>query len=183
MSKKKDLKNKDSHHTFDLCLTGVLCALAIAGRMALWVAPNIQPVTAIVILIAVYVGLHYGIASAVVVPFVTNLLMGSLGMWTVYQMLSWGVIALLSWLFFRKKKSYTGLFLWSIVAAYIYGLIIDLCSWRVFATGTGIEGFLTYELSSLLYDTYHAIGNGIFISVFQPILAMFLKKHFPAQGE
>lgn len=166
----------NNSYTFRICLTGVLCAMAIAGRILLWVAPNIQPVTVLIILISVYIGLYEGIASAIIVPVVTNLLMGSLGLWTVYQAIAWAFIGLLSWLFFRKNKNSMSLFVWSIASAYIYGTIVDACSWQVFSSGTGLAGFLSYRLTSILFDTYHAIGNGVFIWVFLPVLRKFLEK-------
>jgi len=74
---------------------GMLCAAAIVGRIALTALPNVQPVTVILILIASYIGIWDAIISAVVIVLVTNLYMG-MGIWTIYQIITWAAIAVIS---------------------------------------------------------------------------------------
>lgn len=150
--------------------------MGIAGRMALWVVPNVQPVTVIIILTAVYIGLYEGVTSAIVIAFLTNILMGSLGPWTLYQAAAWTAVGIITFVFFRNKNRVMPLFIWSIAAAYIYGTVADAFSWQTFSAGSGFMGFLSYRATGLLFDTYHAIGNGVFILVMQPALQKFLSR-------
>lgn len=153
-----------------IALDGMLCALAIIGRWALGALPNVQPVTVILILMAIYIGLWDSVASAVVVVTVTNMIMG-VGIWSLYQMLVWALIAVVSGLLFKKHHHPLVMLVWCALMGYVYGFTVSIFSYRTFATNGGTAGFLAYWISGLGVDSLHALGNAVFVWFLQPLFA------------
>ncbi len=156
-----------------IALDGMLCALAIVGRWALGALPNIQPVTVILILMAVYIGLWDSAASAVVVVTVTNMIMG-IGIWSLYQMFVWAVIAVVSGILLKKHHHPLVMLLWSAAMGFVYGFAISLFSYRTFAANGGTSGFIAYWISGLTFDGFHALGNAVFVWFLQPVFEKLL---------
>ena len=92
----------------EIALIGILAALNITSRIYLQFLPNIKPVTSIIIISVLLFGLSFGIKLTFVTTIVSNVFLG-MGLWTVFQILAWVVICLLSEavkrLFLLKKKS------------------------------------------------------------------------------
>lgn len=153
---------------------GMLCAAAIVGRIALTALPNVQPVTVILILMAAYIGTWDAVISAVVIVLVTNLYMG-MGIWTLFQVIAWGVVALVSGLLFRRRRNQFVMLGWAILCGFFYGAVISIMSCRTVYAGGGSVPYLTYWLSGLLYDGYHAVGNALFIWFLQPLFERLTK--------
>ncbi len=156
-----------------IALDGMLCALAIVGRWALGALPNVQPVTVILILMAIYIGIWDSVASAVVIVTVTNMIMG-VGIWSLYQMLVWAVIAAVSGLLFKKKHHPVVMLLWCGAMGFVYGAAVSVFSYRTFVTNGGTAGYLAYWLSGLGVDGLHALGNAVFVWFLQPLFEKLL---------
>ena len=152
-----------------IALDGMLCALAIVGRWALGALPNVQPVTVILILMAIYIGIWDSVASAAVIVTVTNMIMG-VGIWSVYQMLVWAVIGAVSGLLFRKHHHPVVMLLWCTAMGFVYGFTVSIFSYRTFAANGGSAGFIAYWLAGLGVDGLHALGNAVFVWFIQPLI-------------
>ena len=55
-------------------------------------APNIQPVTILMLLAGAHLGSRHGVALAVLVTLVSNIFLGS-GWWTIWQASGWAMVA------------------------------------------------------------------------------------------
>lgn len=75
----------------DILPVVVMVAVASAGRVVFNFLPQIQPVTAIVIIMGVYCGKQTGFLTGSLCALVSNLFLGQ-GPWTPFQMLAWGQI-------------------------------------------------------------------------------------------
>ncbi|GLO66471.1 MULTISPECIES: ECF transporter S component [Oceanobacillus] len=167
-------------NTYKLTLLAILSALAVGGRYAFQFLPNVQPVTAIIIVCGVLLGPLSSIIVGLLTTFLSNMLLG-MGIWTIWQMISWCMIGLISGLI---GKYVTKIPLWFIVtfgifSGYLYGFVISLTTYQV----TGY--FIPYYIAGLPFDTAHAIGNGIFLLLLYPIVKQLLKEyndnHFPTK--
>ncbi len=158
-----------------IALDGMLCALAIVGRWALGALPNIQPVTVILILMAIYIGIWDSAASAVVIVTVTNMIMG-IGIWSLYQMFAWALIGVVSGLLFKKYHPPLLILLWSGAMGFVYGFTVSIFAYRSFVTNGGTGGLIAYWLSGLPFDGFHALGNAVFVWFLQPVFAKLTKK-------
>lgn len=156
-------------------LLGMLCALGIVSRIAMSALPNIQPVTAIIILTAAYIGMLDAAMLTAGIVLATNMYLG-MGMWTLWQLLAWCVIALVSRLLFARRKNAWGLLVWAIASGYIYSAVISAGTFSMTFAGGQVGGYLTYWLSGLLFDSYHAVGNGVFIWFLLPLFKRICDK-------
>ncbi len=149
--------------TRKITLCALLIALSVVGRMTFTFIPNVQPVTVLIIVTSFVLGPLYGVIVACLSTWITNLLLG-MGLWTVWQMLSWSIVAGLSgWLGkFRAKVPVLVLSLYAGFCGLLYGLLISYPMSRI--TGN----FWLYYLSGLPFDLNHAFGNILFFLVLYP---------------
>lgn len=160
-----------NQRVYRLTLLAMLITIAVVGRLAMQYIPSVQPVTAIIIISGYLLGPSAGIIIGVATVYLTNLSLG-MGIWTIWQMIAWGSIGLFAGIIgrFQWKKEKKILIIFSFFAAYYYGLILN-SSMFVYT-----DKFIPFLLSSLPFDTYHAIGNVIFVSILYPILKKALKR-------
>ncbi|WP_058307547.1 ECF transporter S component [Gracilibacillus massiliensis] len=159
-------------NTYKLTLISLLAAICVIGRIGFQFLPNVQPVTAIIIIASAMLGVLPGILIAIISTYLTNLFLG-MGIWTIWQMIAWAVIALLSGLLgkYEKFNNIISFIIFSIAAAYIYGLIVNISSF------TYAGNFFAYYLAGVPFDTMHAIGNGAFMLILYPILVRLFRHH------
>lgn len=159
-------------NTYKLTLIAVFAALAIIGRYAFTFIPNVQPVTAIIIICGVLLGSGAAIILSLLVTFLSNMILG-MGIWTVWQIISWALIGFIAGMIGKYVKNIHifYLILFGVFSGYLYGFIISLMTYQV--TGK----FWPYYLLGLPFDTYHAIGNGVFILLLYPLIKYLLKKY------
>ncbi|WP_042223559.1 DUF6580 family putative transport protein [Oceanobacillus manasiensis] len=158
--------------SYKLTLLASIASLAVLGRYVFAFLPNVQPVTALIILCGFMLGPASAVLLAIIVTFVSNMLLG-MGIWTIWQLISWVLIGVISGLL-RKQLSKAPLFLIAIYAAfcgYFYGLVISLTNYQISGH------FWPYYLAGLPFDTQHAIGNAIFIMLFYPIFHYLFKQY------
>ncbi|MEI3604707.1 DUF6580 family putative transport protein [Pseudogracilibacillus sp. SE30717A] len=169
-------------NTYKLTLLAIFAALGIVGRSVLAFIPNVQPVTALIIICGILIGPGSALILALIITFLSNILLG-MGIWTIWQVISWGLIGVISGIigkyFPRIPLSVIGLI--GILSGYFYGVIISLTTYQVAGK------FWPYYIVGLPFDTYHAIGNVIFIMLLYPIITHLLKKYaknrFPIQQQ
>jgi len=174
--------SKSSHYfsVKRIALLAIMTALTTVGRLvfSLPFFPNIQPMTALLVIIALNIGIMDSLLVSVLSMLLTNLILG-MGPWTVLQMISFAVIILLTGLF---KYFYTfGTFgnrllfsSWALLTGFIYGFIVSFLSFHLY----GMINFLVYYLNGLPFDILHAVGNFGFFFILEPILVPIIKKRF-----
>lgn len=152
--------------TYRLTLISLLAAVCVIGRIAFQFLPNIQPVTTIIIIAGVMLGILPAIFIAIITTYITNLFLG-MGIWTIWQMAGWSLIAVIAGMIGKNKKFHHTLLLalFGFFSAYLYGLILSLGSFTVAGK------FLPYYLASIPFDTLHGIGNIIFMILLYPVLS------------
>ncbi|MGN8647103.1 ECF transporter S component [Gracilibacillus sp. HCP3S3_G5_1] len=152
-------------NTYKLTLISLLAAVCIVGRLAFQFLPNIQPVTAIIIISGAMLGVLPAICIAIITTYITNLFLG-MGIWTIWQMIGWVVIGIFAGIIgkYTREKQMMYLTIFAFVAAFIYGLIVNL------GTFTFAGNFIAYYLAGLSFDLIHAVGNVIFMLLLYPVL-------------
>ncbi|WP_368651984.1 ECF transporter S component [Ornithinibacillus sp. 4-3] len=159
-------------NTYKITLLAFLAAIAIVGRNLFVFIPGFQPATVIIMIAGLMLGSIAAVILALLITILSNLTLG-MGMWAIAQIISWGLIGLLSGLlgrYFKKIPIYI-LVILSIIAGYFYGFVISLMTYQV--TGH----FWPYYVMGLSHDTNHAIGNGIFMALLYPVIAYLIKRY------
>ncbi len=78
-----------------MVLMAVMVTLAVAGRLLFSPLPSLKPVSAIVIIAAIYMGAEAGFLVGSLSAIVSNLFFGQ-GPWTPFQMVAWGLIGFIA---------------------------------------------------------------------------------------
>ena len=154
--------------------------MTTVGRLvfALPFLPNIQPMTAILIIITLNVGVIDGLVVALLSMLLTNLFLG-MGPWTVMQIFSFALVILLTGVL--KKIYHFGTFrmrifisIWGLIVGFLYGIIISYLNFRLY----GLTNFMIYYLNGLPFDLLHGIGNFGFFLILEPILVPIIQNRF-----
>ncbi|GAK04787.1 substrate-specific component CbrT of predicted cobalamin ECF transporter [Geomicrobium sp. JCM 19037] len=158
--------------TKKLTLLAVIIALCVVGRVVFVFIPNVQPVTAIIILSSFFMGPVFGFLLAVGSAVITNLFLGS-GVWTLFQIVAWGCIGFLTGGIGKLFPNTNRYVLAAIggVLGYVYGAIVSL-NMLLFA-----NNYWAYYLAGLPFDTAHAIGNVAFVLLLYPFLKWSFKEY------
>lgn len=156
----------------ELTYLALTTALAVVGRLSFQFIPNVQPMTAIFLILALQLGLVRSLLVCLLSVLITNFYLG-MGVWTIGQLVSFTAIififSALSQLPWFKKY----LVLQIIVAGlcgFIYGFIISIIDTKIY----GFTSFWTYYLQGVSFDALHATGNIIFYAILAPILGQLL---------
>lgn len=153
--------------------------LAYVGRLIMQPIPNVQPVTAILIIITLCMGTLDGILVAIGSMFISNIFMG-MGPWTLAQILTFILIILLTrWIIrpFYRENSWPNriiIAIWSMLSGFLYGFIISIMMVKMYQ----INHFWAYYLRGIPFDFLHGIGNLIFYLLLEPILVPLIQRYF-----
>lgn len=152
----------------------LLTTIIYVGRIFFQFLPNVQPMTAILIMITFVYGFSEGCIVAVLSILMTNINLG-MGIWTLAQIVSYIIIILFSHLY---RPFYQIMPLWVTVlfvgfTGILYGFFISLLQAPFF----GFNIFIPYYLSGIAFDLFHAVGNGIFYIILAPYLIPLINKH------
>jgi energy-coupling factor transport system substrate-specific component len=161
--------NKTKFSVRRMALLSILTALCYVGRIVFQFIPNVQPMTAILIILTLTMGIADGFIVAILSIILTNFLLG-MGPWTIAQIASFGVLIVVTGLvmkpFYKKvHKAYFVVF--SFFGGILYGFIISLLTVKMM----GITNFWVYYAAGIPFDLLHGLGNAGFYLILEPILA------------
>ena len=94
---------KGKSGTKEMILIAVMVALSAVGRLVFAWAPSVKPVTALVIITAMYFGPQAGFMTGALTAVISNFYFGQ-GPWTPFQMFSWGIVGLIAGVFAPQLK-------------------------------------------------------------------------------
>ena len=174
------MKNTTIFSIRKITLIALLSTLAYVGRLLFSWIPNVQPVTVILLIITLEMGLVEGILTASLSMILSNIFLG-MGPWTLHQIASFAIVILIfsclkpSW---RQtwKQPLLKLVFFTIMAGltgYIYGFVISILSVYFYH----IPKFWVYYLQGLPFDTLHALGNIGFWIILSPLLPRIIQKY------
>lgn len=145
----------------------VLSVIAITGRALLTAVPNVQPVTAIVIISGIALGPQAGFLTGSLTALSSNLLLGQ-GPWTPWQMFAWG---LAGWLAGQLSRSGllrrpVAVYVYGILISFVYGALLNVWVVAGFVRPFNWAAALAVYLTSLPIDALHAASTLIFLILF-----------------
>ena len=141
-----------------MVMTAIMTALAVFGRFI----PLFKPITAIVVLTAVYLGAQAGFLCGSMSLLISNIYFGQ-GPWTPFQMLGFGLIGLIAGYLSEPLRRHKALLLlYGVVAGVAYSFLMDV--WTVLwyaghfdpgmyatALGTALPFTLLYAASNVVF--------------------------------
>ncbi len=159
-----------------LVLLAVMVALSVVGRIIFTPIPGFKPVTAFVVITAMYFGSEAGFLTGALSAVISNFYFGQ-GPWTPFQMFSWGMIGLLAGLLSEVlKKNKLVLCIFAVISGALYSFLMDI--WTVlWADGFfNIERYLAAIISSMQFTLIYAVSNLIFLFLFAKPIGKVLER-------
>lgn len=160
----------------------MLVVIGSVGRIIFAFIPQVQPVTAIVIIAGACLGPADGFMTGVLCAAVSNIALGH-GPWTPFQMLAWGVTGVLAGVIAKTKvgSSLAAMTVYSVFAGAIFSVITDLYTVASLFETMTVSYALTIILTGLVFNISHMIFNAVFILIlylpFRHMLKRVRKKY------
>ena len=148
-----------------LILIAVLTALSVLGRMLFYALPGFKPVTAMVIITAMYLGSEAGFMTGALTAVISNFYFGQ-GPWTPFQMFTWGITGFLAGLFARQLKGNRVLLcVFGALSGVLFSVLMDVWT-ALWADGTFLfSRYLAALAGSVPFTLIYAVSNVIFLLV------------------
>ena len=148
-----------------MILVAAMTALSVAGRFVFGALPFFKPITAMVVITAIYIGPEAGFLTGALSAVISNFYFGQ-GPWTPFQMLSWGLIGLFAGLLARPlKKSRALLSIYGLFAGAAYSIIMDVWTVLWYNGGFSAELYAAALAAALPITAAYAISNVVFLNL------------------
>lgn len=154
---------KHTTHVRKIVLISVMTSLSVLGRFVFAVVPGFKPMTAVIVITAMYLGKEAGFLTGVLTALLSNMYFGQ-GPWTPFQMLSFGWIGFFAGILRnRLKHSTLILCLYGIVSGVFYSFVMDIWTVLWYQDGFSVERYLVALGTAVPYTLSYAISNVIFL--------------------
>lgn len=156
-------RNNKSIHK--LVILAVMIAMSVAGRFIFAPVPFFKPVTAIVVITAIYFGSEAGFLTGALSAVISNFYFGQ-GPWTLFQMFTWGFLGLLAGLLAKQLKSNRiALSAYGVFAGIAFSFIMD--AWTViwYQNGFQLNMYLAQVVLAMPVTFIYAVSNVVFLLV------------------
>jgi len=149
----------------EIALVAMLGSVSAVARIPFAALPGVQPSTYLIICAGYVFGPVAGFMVGAMTPLVSNFFLGQ-GPWTPFQMLAWGFLGVLAGSLRRFKIGRVQLILLGLLAGYLYGWTVNIWYWASFVYPLNFRTLLAYQVQSIWFDTFHALGNAVFLGLF-----------------
>lgn len=161
----------------EVVLIAVMTAFSVAGRVIFAVIPFFKPVTAVVIISAMYFGPQAGFMTGAMSALISNIWFGQ-GAWTPFQMFCWGFIGWLAGMLNRKAwlEKPLPLCIYGAFAGVFYSLVMDI--WTVLSADGAFTAarWMQVMISSLPMTAVYCVSNVVFLLVLRKPLGRKLSR-------
>lgn len=162
--------------TKSLVLISAMTALSVLGRVLFTPIPGFKPVTAMVVITAMYFGAEAGFMTGALSAVISNFYFGQ-GPWTPFQMFSWGLLGLIAGLISEPlKRNKLLLAIYAAFSGVLYSVIMDV--WTVlWADGTfNITRYAAAIIAAAPFTVIYAVSNIIFLLLFSKPIGKILDR-------
>lgn len=169
--------------TKDVVLLSVMISLGVVGRLVFFMVPQFKPCAAIVIITGIMLGKQAGFLSGVMTAFISDMFFG-MGPWTLWQMIGFGLIGLISAIIFNKERiEKMGGFAKLILCTYgflvtflLYGLLMDTATVFMVTDKPKLSTFIATYSAGIVFNMIHGISTFIFLYLMANPLSKKIKR-------
>ncbi len=142
----------------------------IAFRLMPFRAPNIEPMMATIMPLGKVYGklMAFIFGSLSIVLF--DLMTSGLGIWTLITALSYGVLGLFAYYYFKNRSGWKNYAIYAIMATILYDIVTGLTVGPLFFH----QSFITSFIGQIPFTVLHLIGNVSFAIVLSPAIEKWL---------
>lgn len=173
---------KGEHTSRRVVILAVMTALSVAGRFIFAPIPFFKPVTAMVVISAMYFGSEFGFLTGALSAVLSNFYFGQ-GPWTPFQMLAWGLIGLIAGVLSDPlKRSKALLFIYALLSGFAYSVIMDVWT-TTWADGAfNLSRFIALTASSFPITLIYCVSNVIFLFILTPLVGKKIERIIDKYG-
>ena len=169
--------------TKDVVLLSVMISLAVVGRLVFFMIPQFKPCAAIVIITGIMLEKQAGFLSGVMTAFISDMFFG-MGRWTLWQMIGFGLIGLISAIIFNQERiEKMGGFAKLILCTYgflvtflLYGLLMDTATVFMVTDKPKLSTFIATYSAGIVFNVIHGISTFIFLYLMANPLSKKIKR-------
>lgn len=169
--------------TKDVVLISVMIGLAVVGRLVFFMIPQFKPCAAIIIITGIMLGKQAGFLSGILTAFISDFFFG-MGPWTVWQMIAFGLIGLMSAIIFNEDRiEKMGGFAKLILCVYgflvtfvVYGLIMDTATVFMITDKPKVATFIATYSAGIVFNLIHGGSTFIFLYLMANPLSKKIKR-------
>lgn len=148
-----------------MVIAAAMTALSVLGRVIFAAFPGFKPISAIVIITAIWIGKETGFLVGTLSALISNFFFGQ-GPWTPFQMLAWGLTGLVAGALSNTlKKSRAALAVYGALAGAGFSLTMELWSVIWYAGEFSLPLYLAGAVTALPHTLSYAISNVIFLLI------------------
>jgi len=148
----------------EIALVAMLGTISAVLRVPFAAIPNVQPCTYLIICSGYVFGPVAGFTVGAITAIVSNFFLGQ-GPWTLYQMLAWGLAGVSAGYLGKLNVNKALLVGFGALWGYLYGGITNIWFWATFVYPLTLNTFIITQINTVWFDTFHAIGNAIFLGI------------------
>jgi len=147
------------------------------GRVPFAAVPGLQPTTFVVLCSGYVLGPLAGFIIGSSAAFASNFFLGH-GPWTPWQMLAWGMVGISSGMLKRMglRHAYPFLLILSFLWGFVFGWLMNMWHWLTFVHPLTPKTLIAVNLTSIWFDSVHAVGNLVFMFLFGRGFVSILKR-------
>ena len=162
-------QHESGNESRTLALIAVMSVLTALSRTIFSAMQHFKPVTALIIITAIYFGANAGFSTGALAAILSGLFGMGLGPWTPFQMLAWGFIGLLAGLLARPLlRNRLILCLFAAISGMLFSLITDVFTvlWMADSAGNTLAAYTAVIITSLPIMGIYAVSNILFLLLF-----------------
>ena len=148
----------------EIALVAMLGTISAVLRVPFAAIPNVQPCTYLIICSGLVFGPVAGFTVGAITAIVSNFFLGQ-GPWTLYQMIAWGLAGVSAGYLGKFNVNKALLVGFGALWGYLYGWITNIWFWTAFIYPLTLNTFIITQINTVWFDTFHAIGNAIFLGI------------------
>ncbi len=146
-----------------LVIIAVMTALSVLGRFIFGALPAFKPITAIVIVTAIWMGPECGFMVGTLTALISNFYFGQ-GPWTPFQMLAWGFIGLTAGLLSKPlKKNMVLLAIFGALSGVFYSCFMDIWTVLFYEEGFVWTLYKAALITAIPYIISYAVSTVVFL--------------------
>lgn len=152
----------------EITITATLIALAVVGRAAFYLIPQVKPIAAVVIVSSVCLGAQRGFIIGAFSAFVSNFIFGQ-GFWTPFQMVALGAVGLVSGIIFKyiEANRITLSLVGFILAFALYGIIVDFSTViSTYGNNIDLNAIISVYASGAPFSAAFGFSTAVFLFIF-----------------
>ncbi|NLP49064.1 MAG: ECF transporter S component [Clostridiales bacterium] len=172
---------KQADNAKKMIIIALMTALSVVGRFVFAPIPFFKPVTALIVISAIYLGAEAGFLIGALTAVISNFYFGQ-GPWTPLQMLVWGLLGFVAGLLAKPLlKSRLLLWLYGVLAGIAFSMLMDVWTVLWWDEGFNLARYAAVLTAAAPVTLVYALSNVIFLALLtKPIgdkLARVKEKH------